>query len=146
MRRYIASIAVIALVVLSAVPAFAEAAKKPDATLKLSEGSVAVGIGWSWGSGVLTYKGKTYKFKVEGLSAGDVGVTKAEARGDVMNLKKLADFSGVYAAAAAGESAKKGEGVTALSNDKGVEILLKSATKGVDLKVAVEGLKLKLEK
>lgn len=146
MRRLIASFAVAALIVLAVVPAFAEEAKKPDATLKLSEGSMALGIGWSWGSGVLTYKGKTYKFKVEGLSAGEVGVTKAEATGDVVNLKKLEDFSGVYAAAGAGATASKGADVTALSNDKGVSIILKSATKGASLKVAVEGLKLKLEK
>jgi hypothetical protein len=28
--------------------------EKPDATLTLSEGQIAVGIGWSWGGGVLT--------------------------------------------------------------------------------------------
>ena len=50
MRRLIASVAVVALVVLSAAPAFAEEAKKPDATLKLSEARVAVGIRWSWAS------------------------------------------------------------------------------------------------
>ena len=38
----------------------AQAAGKPDATLRLSEGSAALGVGWSWGKGVLTYKGKTY--------------------------------------------------------------------------------------
>ena len=32
--------------------------KKPDATLSMSEGQVAVGIGFSWGKGVLTYQGK----------------------------------------------------------------------------------------
>jgi len=31
--------------------------RKPDATLKLSEGSVAAGIGFSWGEGTLTYQG-----------------------------------------------------------------------------------------
>src|SRR5262249_34102642 len=31
--------------------------KTPDATLKLSGGSVAAGVGVSWGSGTLTYKG-----------------------------------------------------------------------------------------
>ena len=46
--------------------AFAAEEKQPDATLKLSEGQVAVGIGWSWGKGVSTYKGKDYPFKVEG--------------------------------------------------------------------------------
>ena len=74
--------------------AVAQDAKKPDATVKLSEGTVAVGIGWSWGKGVLTYQGKTYPFKVEGLTVGEVGVTKAEATGDVFNLKKLEDFNG----------------------------------------------------
>lgn len=52
--------------------------KKPDATLKLSQGQVAVGIGWNWGGGVLTYKGKNYPFKVDGLSVDDIGVTKAD--------------------------------------------------------------------
>ena len=32
--------------------------KKPDATLTMSEGQVALGIGYSWGKGVLTYAGQ----------------------------------------------------------------------------------------
>ena len=79
----------------------ADAPKKPDATVKLSEGSVAAGIGWTWGKGELTYKGKKYKVKVDGLSVGEVGITKAEATGNVFNLKKLEDFDGVYATASA---------------------------------------------
>ncbi|HEY3204559.1 MAG TPA: hypothetical protein VGL03_12985, partial [Thermoanaerobaculia bacterium] len=82
--------------------------KTPDATLSLSEGSVAAGIGWSWGKGVLTYQGKTYSFKVNGLSVGEVGVTKAEATGKVFKLKTLDDFDGIYAAAGAGATAGKG--------------------------------------
>jgi hypothetical protein len=31
----------------------------PDATLTFSGGSVAVGIGYSWGSGTLTYKARS---------------------------------------------------------------------------------------
>ena len=38
----------------------AQAQDKPDATIKLHTGSVAVGVGYSWGGGTLTYKGKTY--------------------------------------------------------------------------------------
>lgn len=37
-------------------------------------------------------------------------------------------------------------GATALQNEKGVVIELKSATKGASLKLALEGLKLALEK
>jgi hypothetical protein len=59
------------------------AGRQPDATVTLSEGSVAAGIGWSWGHGTLPKK---------------------------------------------------------------VQIVLTSKTKGVTLKVAAEGLKLKFEK
>lgn len=39
--------------------------RRPDATLQLSQGSVAAGIGFSWGKGTLTYEGKTYPVKVQ---------------------------------------------------------------------------------
>jgi len=99
-RTVIASVLVGSVLVLLAGPAAARA-KKPDATLTLSEGSVAVGIGFSWGKGTLSYQGKTYPFKVDGLSVGEVGLTRASAAGNVFNLKKLADFSGSYTAGAA---------------------------------------------
>ena len=119
--------------------------KKPDATLELTEGQVALGIGWSWGKGVLTYKGKKYPFKVEGLSVGDVGITKAEATGNVNDLKKLEDFSGKYLSAAAEATVGVGAGAVAMQNDKGVVVYLFPKTKGVNLKLAGEGVKFVLE-
>ena len=120
--------------------------KKPDATLTLSEGSVAVGIGWTWGKGTLSYQGKTYALKVEGLSVGEVGVTRATAAGNVFGLKKLADFNGTYAAGAAGGTVGGGAGISAMKNQNGVVIELKSTTQGANLKLAAEGVKLTLEK
>jgi hypothetical protein len=119
--------------------------KKVDAVLKLNEGSVAAGIGWSWGHGTLTYMGKTYRVKIEGLTVGEVGMTNAKAKGNVYNLKKLADFNGVYATGGAGATAGKGAGASALTNANGVSILLTSMTKGASLKIAAEGLSLKIE-
>ena len=144
-RRSIATLAALVLVSLST---FASAADKktPDGTVKLSEGSVAAGIGWSWGHGTLTYQGKTYKFKVEGLTVGEVGMTKAEATGNVYDLKSLDDFNGVYGAAGAGIAVQEGKGATALINTKKVQMVLTSQTKGATLKVAAEGLKVTLEK
>jgi hypothetical protein len=144
-RRWIASIVLGAVLAVLAVPARAED-KKPDATLKLAEGTMAVGIGWSWGKGELTYMGKTYKFKVEGATVGEAGKTEAKATGKVFNLKKLDDFDGVYAAAGAGATGGTGAGASALVNAKGVQVVLTSETKGASIKVAAEGLKLKLEK
>jgi hypothetical protein len=140
------SVGLAVFVALSAGWALAEDEKKPDATLKIEEGSVAVGIGWSWGHGTLSYMGKTYKVKVEGLSVGEVGLTNAKCKGRVYNLKKLEDMNGVFAAGGAGATAGKGAGATALTNANGVSVLLTSATKGASLKVAAEGLKLTVEK
>lgn len=120
--------------------------KKPDATLSMSEGQVAVGIGFSWGKGVLTYQGKEYPFKVSGLSVVDVGITKATSSGKVYNLKKLEDFNGNYTAASAEGTVAGGAGVLKMKNQNGVEIELASTTQGVNLKLSVEGVKIQLEK
>lgn len=120
--------------------------KRPDAKLTLSEGSVAVGVGWSWGKGTLTYKGKTYPVKVSGLSVGELGVTRASATGDVFNLKKLSDFDGNYAAGGAEGTVGGGAGISAMKNQNGVVIELKSTTQGANLKLAAEGIKLSIDK
>ena len=120
-------------------------AKKPDASLTLSEGSVAVGIGYSWGKGTLSYQGKTYPVKVSGLSVGELGVTRASATGNVFNLKKLADFDGNYAAGGAEGTVGGGAGISAMKNQNGVVIELKSTTQGASLKLAAEGIKLTLD-
>jgi hypothetical protein len=120
--------------------------KKPDATLTLTEGQVAAGIGWSWGKGVLTYKGKEYPFKVKGLSVGDVGITKASASGKVYRLEKLENFNGTYSGGAAQGTIGGGAGVSQVQNQNGVIIDLVSTTKGVNLKLAGEGLTFTLEK
>ena len=40
------------------------AAELPDASITLSGGSMAVGVGITWASGTLYYKGKTYDVEV----------------------------------------------------------------------------------
>ncbi|HEY1252175.1 MAG TPA: hypothetical protein VGH97_13400 [Thermoanaerobaculia bacterium] len=140
------ALAVVAAAAFLAGPARADEDKMPDATLTLSEGTVAAGVGWSWGHGELNYKGQTYKVKVDGLSVAEVGITKANATGNVYNLKSIDDFDGVFAAAGAEGTAGKGAGVSSLRNGKGVVINLKSETKGANIKVAAEGLKLKIER
>lgn len=117
---------------------------KADATLSLSNGSVAAGIGFSWGKGTLSYEGRTYPVKVQGLSVGEVGVTRATAKGDVLNLAKLEDFSGNYVAVGAGATAGGGAGVTVMRNQNGVVIELTSTTQGASLRLGAEGLRLTL--
>ena len=107
---------------------------------------MSVGIGYSWGSGTLTDKGKKYPFSVDGLSVGAVGGSSITASGSVYHLKKLEDFNGNYTAATAAATVGGGAGATAMQNDKGVVIQLTSTTQGIDFKLAGSGVKINLKK
>jgi len=135
----------VAALSMALTPAWA-ADKTPDATIKLHAGSVAVGIGFSWGSGTLTYKGKEYPIDVKGLSVGDVGASKVEASGKVFGLKKLADFDGNYTAVTAGATVAGGGSVTAMQNQNGVSVELVATTQGVKFALGGGGVDMKIKK
>ncbi len=107
--------------------------------------SIAVGVGVSWGDGVLEYQGKKYPFSVTGLSVVDLGVSRVTARGDVKNLKKLEDFNGNYVAAGAGATVGGGAGAAAMKNQNGVEMTLTATSKGVKFTLAGGGVDVKLK-
>src|SRR5262245_15609937 len=119
--------------------------KAPDATLKLSAGSVAAGVGVSWGSGTLTYKGKDYPISVTGLSVGDVGITKVEASGKVYNLKNIDDFNGNYTAGTVGATVAGGASITAMKNQAGVSVEMVSTPQGVKFVLGGGGVDMKIK-
>jgi hypothetical protein len=59
-------VAVIATILTLSSGVFAEDAK-PDATLELTQTSVAVVIGYTWGGGTLAFQGKSYPVEIDGL-------------------------------------------------------------------------------
>lgn len=124
----------------------ASAKEKPDATLDLKGGSVGVGIGYSWGSGKLHYKGKSYDVEVKGLDVGDVGITKVTAKGKVFHLKKLEDFSGNYTAAGAAAAIGGGGSAVIMQNQNGVKIELLSTSQGVKLALGAGGVDMTIKK
>ena len=136
------------LVVLVVIAGFTQAAKeeKPNATLRLSGKSVAAGIGFSWGKGTLTYKGKDYPVSVNGLSLVKVGITKVTASGKVYNLKKLHDFDGNYTAAGAGMTLAGGGSAIAMKNQNGVRVVLGATTRGVDVTIGGAGVDMAIKK
>lgn len=145
MKRIVGFLTIAALsVVLSS--AVVSAKQKADATIKLTGGSVAAGIGLSWGSGTLTYKGKTYPIDVKGLSVGDVGMTKISASGSVYNLHSLDDFDGNYTAVGAGAAVAGGGSVVTMQNQNGVKVNLVSTTKGVKFSLGGAGIDMKVKK
>jgi hypothetical protein len=136
------------LVVLVVMTGFTQAAKegKPDATLRLSGKSVAAGIGFSWGKGTLTYKGKDYPVSVKGLALGKVGISGVTASGKVYNLKKLQDFDGNYTSAGAGMTLAGGGSAIAMKNQNGVRVVLHATTRGVDLTIGGAGVDMAIKK
>ena len=146
MRKAGKLLTVFGLSLASIVTAISMTAGQTDTgKVTLESKSVAIGIGVSWGDGVLEYQGKKYPFTVNGLSVLDLGISKVTARGDVTKLKKVEDFSGNYVAAGAGVTVGGGASAVALKNQNGVEITLTATTQGVKLALATGGVDIKLK-
>ena len=75
-----------------------------------------------------------------------VGIKQATGVGNVYHLKKLEDFEGKYVKATAGMVVGGGAGATSMRNDKGVVINLTGVGQGVDFRLAVSGMDVKLVK
>jgi hypothetical protein len=121
----------------------------PDATLRLSGGSFALGIGFRWGSGTLTYKGKDYPVKVNGLSIGKVGMTGVSAHGEIFNLKHLQDFNGHYNVGAEGTrgvTIAKGKAGSILTNQAGVIVRLAATQTGLDVNATGGGVEMQIQR
>jgi hypothetical protein len=74
----------------------------PDATVDFSGASAAVGMGYTWGSGTLHYKGRDYPFSASGLTLADIGGGSNVVTADVYKLNNVDDFAGTYSAASSG--------------------------------------------
>ena len=140
------------LLVIAAMTGFTQAASHhsgPDATLRLSGGSFALGIGFRWGSGTLTYKGKDYPVKVNGLSVGKVGMTGSSAYGEIFNLKHLQDFNGHYNVGAQGTrgvTIAKGKASTLMTNQAGVIVRLAATQTGLDVNATGGGVDMQIQR
>src|SRR5215469_9853911 len=115
-----------------------------EGTVTFSGGAVAVGVGFQWGGGTLTFQGHQYPFRVSGLSVVDVGVTRVSGSGTVRNLRNVADFSGNYVSISAGATLAGGGSVTTLRNQNGVVIDGVSTAQGVQLTLAPGGVNITL--
>ncbi len=127
------------------------AAKAPpaqvSATATFTGDLIAVGVGYSWGKGVLTFEGHSYPFKAKGVTALGIGAEKITGTAEVYHLKALNDFDGIYGLAGAGGAIGAGGGGTAvLKNNKGVEIRLHAEDKGLEINLAVSGVDIALAK
>ena len=143
----------VALFSICVISGFTQAAthhheSKPDATLRLSTGGFHLGVGVSWGSGTLNYRGKDYPVKVKGLAVGRVGATSSSAYGEVFNMKHLQDFNGHYTVSGAGTrgvTLGAGKTGTIMSNQAGVIVRLSSTQQGLAVNATGGGMDMQLQ-
>ena len=144
MNRWVIVIAMIVSSLGLATPGQAQDGE-PDAILRLSQTSVALGFGYTWGDGSLSYRNQTYRVDAAGISVVALGVATAHATGEVFNLKRVEDFAGTYTAMTFEGTLASGAGSTIMRNPNGVVIKLFTTTEGLNFKLAPEGIKLSIK-
>jgi hypothetical protein len=113
--------------------------------VRITSKSVAVGVGVTWGGGMLNYQGVDHKFSIKGLSVVDLGISKIHTNGQVFHLNNLSDFSGHYVVGAEGIAVGHGVDDYILQNDHGVVLRLHGKEKGVRLQAGAEGVSIELK-
>ena len=119
--------------------------EQPDATVDLTGGTFALGVGFVWGSGTLQYDGAQHAFKFSGVSVIDAGGAHIKATGDVYHLQNLQDFAGHYTIASAGVTVAGGGSLAVVRNEHGVVIKLHATSTGLRFNLASEGVRIKFE-
>ena len=150
MSRHIQTL--VALLVLACVAAYAdpgaptpsEAVGTPDATLTISGRVIALGVGYEWARGTLTYQGQSIPFWVRGFSVMDIGAAKITGVGEVFNLKSVASFGGDYVGSTFGSAVAHGESMALLKNANGVVIRARSGESGVRLNFSGNTVRIRL--
>jgi hypothetical protein len=103
----------------------------PVAEITFEASSLGVGATFTWGRGWLSFQGKNYPIKIEGLGIVGLGFTKINAIGKVYNLQNPMDITGTYAQAGAGIAVVGGVKGFLAKNERGVVIDLTASQKGV---------------
>jgi hypothetical protein len=131
-----AAVAIAGALLLGA-PSIANAQSTGTVRFKVAKAGFIVGVGG--GTGILRFKGKTYPLRVEGLSAGTIGVAQADLVGTASNLRVPTDIAGQYSAAGAGVAVAGGARSIQLQNAKGVILNLRGTQVGFEASLGVGG-------
>jgi hypothetical protein len=138
-NRILLSLAMVAFLLLAVTPGVTQGPYTAVGSISIDMTSVAAGVGASWGSGVLRFKGERHLFKIDGLSVGSVGVSSINAVGNVYNMTNSGQLTGNYAAVGAGIALVGGSAGLTMQNQSGVIINLYAVQQGVQLNIGPQG-------
>jgi hypothetical protein len=111
--------------------------------LKITKVGFIVGVGG--GSGVLHFKGRSYRLSISGVSVGTIGVSGMDLVGTASNLRTAADIAGTYSALSAGIAVAGGGKVATLQNANGVVLQVQGSQVGFSASLSVSGLTISLQ-
>jgi hypothetical protein len=131
-----AAVAIVGVFLFGAPP-IANAQTTGTVRFQVAKAGFIIGVGG--GTGTLRFKGRTYPLRVEGLSAGTIGVAQADLVGTASNLREATDIVGSYSAAGAGVAVAGGARSIQLQNAKGVVLNLRGKQAGFEASLGVGG-------
>ena len=138
-------LAATAAAVASSAPLAAKDSTKPVGTISISETQFGFLIGGKLGGGTLRFKGKSYPFKIGGISVGDLGVSKVRGSGHVYDMTSVSQFPGTYTLLDASATAGSGSGTLRMKNGDGVILEIDSKSKGLQLSAGAGGVKVTMK-
>ncbi|MDI4234761.1 hypothetical protein OZ411_18315 [Bradyrhizobium sp. Arg237L] len=144
MEPFAIRLAVIALFAF-AFPATPSQAQAPGyVRVNFAKAGLVVGAGG--GTGVLTYRGHNYPFRVSGLSLGvTAGASVSRLEGWASGIADVSDFAGTYSAVGAGGALVGGAGGVNLRNENGVVLILKGPKAGMEFAANLSGIRISLK-
>ncbi|MDO9023309.1 DUF1134 domain-containing protein [Zwartia sp.] len=144
-RRFITSL-FFGFFLVTAGATSAQTNKAPSGTVTIDETQFGFIIGGSVGGGVLSYQGKTHKFKIGGISVGaNIGVSKVAASGQVFDLSDISKFPGTYVKLDGNATIGGGVGGTVLKNEHGVMMKLQTTQEGLQFNLSANGVQVKFD-
>jgi hypothetical protein len=123
----------LALVALFGVPLATSALAQAPGYVRVKLVKAGLMVGTGGGTGVLTYRGRDYPFRVSGLSLGvTAGASVNRLEGWASGIRQVSDFAGSYSSVGGGGAFLGGFGGVHLGNEKGVTIALQGPRAGME--------------
>jgi hypothetical protein len=142
MRRWRLALTLVVLVVFSI--AASSQAVTGNVRIVFTKGGFVIGAGG--GRGVLTFRGRDYRFTAQGLSVGlTVGASVNNLIGRASHLHRISDFEGTYTVVGVGGALLGGVGGVQLRNARGVMLSLQGAKAGVEFAANVSKVVITLD-
>ena len=144
---FLKSVRMTAMLISAAMLVLATSAAYAQSTgtvrFKVAKAGFIVGVGG--GTGTLTFRGRTYPLRADGIGVGTIGVAGGDLVGTASNLRTATDIVGTYSAAGAGLAVAGGARALTLQNSNGVILRLQGRQAGFEASLGMGGVTINMQ-